>query len=424
MKRIFAIFTALMLLLLMGTQAMAAEFTADNYAVTDGMNGRSWYQGYQPTIKNHVMTICLPVRAERAVGEIRAEISLDDPNVYLLDGQPKEVTVSPEDGLYHVKLSLPLQKYRRNGDYSATIRLTGCAADGSEITGQIPYVIRIRDGYRSRETLRPVIGDVAGSLNVGQAGSLTLTLQNPTTTLSMTDTELTVTDSTGEILMAGSDRFPVGEILPGACAVLTVPVQVRGTAAVSLHTLEMKLSYRVLGAEQTWTERFTVPVTQTIRLEAGGIDLAPRVAQKELGSLSLPLMNMGKGELSNVLVTLEADGAISRQSVLVGAIPAGETKQAKLTFMPAPGALGEYSGTVTVSCEDAYGNASSQTFPVALTVEEAAPEDALAPQAPEEKKVSKSTVILAAACALLAAALVIEGKLLTDKIHKLEEERL
>lgn len=424
MKRIFAIFTALVLLLLMTAQVLAAEFTIDDYAVTDGMNGRSWYQGYKPAVKNHVMTVCLPIRADRAVGAITAELTLNDPNVFLLTSAPKCVTVSPVDGVYFVKLSLPLEKNRRNGDFPATIRLTGQAADGSELAQEIPYIIRIRDGYKNNETLRPVITDVAGSLNVGQAGSLTLTLHNPTTTLSMTDAELTVTDGTGEILMTGSERFLVGEVLPGQTQMLTVPVQVRGAASVSAHTLEVKLSYRVLGAEQTWTERFTVPVTQEIRLEPGSLDLAPRVAQEELGSLSLPLMNMGRGELRNILVTLDAPEAISRQSVLVGTIAAGETKMAKLTFTPAPGALGAYSGVVTVSCEDAYGNSAEQTIPVQVTVEEAASVSELQPEQTEKKKVSGSTITLASLCALLVAALAVQGKILTDKLHKIEEDRL
>ena len=82
-----------------------------------------------------------------------------------------------------------------------------------------------------------------------------------------------------------------------------------------------------------WKETFTVPVTQAIRLEQGGVQLPTAIAG-ELSNMTLPLMNMGKGELRNVLVKLEIDGVLDAQSVLVGTVAAGETKQAKLIFTP------------------------------------------------------------------------------------------
>ena len=97
-----------------------------------------------------------------------------------------------------------------------------------------------------------------------------------------------------------------------------------------------------------------MPVTQAIRLEQGGVQLPVAIAG-ELGNMTLPLMNMGKGELQNVLVKLEMDGVLDAQSVLVGTMAAGETKQAKLTFTPRLDSVGTHSGTVTVTCEDAYG---------------------------------------------------------------------
>ena len=59
-----------------------------------------------------------------------------------------------------MKLSLALERYRRNGDFPATITIKGTNENGKEIVETMPYVIRIRDGYGSHETMEPVITDV------------------------------------------------------------------------------------------------------------------------------------------------------------------------------------------------------------------------------------------------------------------------
>ena len=421
MKRLTSILLTMLLILSMSVTAFAAEFGIDQHSTIDGMS-RSWYQGYEPAISYHTMTICLPIRAESYTGDITVSIALDDPNVFLLASEPKTVTVSPKDGIYPAKLSLTLERYRRNGDFPATITIKGTNENGKEIVETMPYVIRIRDGYGSHETMEPMISDVTPDLNVGSDGSLTLTITNPTTTQSIMDGVITVTDASGEMLMSGSNRVQVNEILPGKFETVTIPMIVKGNASISQHTVEVKFSYKVLDKDTEWKETFTVPVTQAIRLEQGGVQLPTAIAG-ELSNMTLPLMNMGKSELQNVLVKLEMDGVLDAQSVLVGTMAAGETKQAKLTFTPKLDSVGTHSGTVTITCEDAYGNTFTQTLAVNLTVDEPIPEVELQ-QVEEKEKMSTGTIVLIVICVLLAAGLVVQGTILTKKIHKLEEERL
>ena len=421
MKRLTCFLLLILLVIAMALPAFAAECEIDQHYTMDGM-GRSWYQGYEATIKNHTMTLCMPIRAEKCVGEIKVSIALDDPNVFLLTSQPKEVTVSAKDDVYPVKLTLPLERYRRNGDFPSTITVKGTDADGKEIVYTIPYVIRIRDGYGSHETVKPVISDIVGKLDVGTDGSISLTITNPTTTLSIMDGEVTLTDASGDILVSGSNRVQVNEILPGKSEVVTIPAIVKGNASISQHIVDVTFSYKVLGTAAEHKETFTIPVTQSIRLEQGGVQLPPAIAA-ELSNMTLPLMNMGKGDLLNVLVKLEIPGVIDAQSVLVGTMAAGETKQAKVTFTPRPESVGTHSGTVTVTCEDAYGNPFSQTLDVELTVDEPLPETGIE-QEEEEKKISKGTIILIILCVLLTAGIVVQGIILWGKIHKLEEDRI
>ena len=412
MKKLICIF---LIVLSLAVTVSAAQI--DPHAEMDGMS-KTWYQGYTPTIKNHTMTLCLPLTMEGYDGKITVSIGLDDPNVFLLTSEPKAVTVSPKDGVYPVKLSISLERYRRNGDYPATITVK--KEDDSIET--IPYIIRIRDGYASHETMEPVISDVTGNLDVGTDGRLTMTITNPTTTQSITDGEITVIDPSGQILMSGSSRMKINEILPGKSETVAISMTVLSNAAIASHTLEVKFTYKAIGQDREWTESFTAPVTQAIRLEQGGVQMSTAIAG-ELSDMTLPLMNMGKGELQNVLVKLEMDGVLDAQSVLVGTMAPGETKQAKLTFTPRLDSVGTHSGIVTITCEDAYGNAFSQTLEVSLTVDEPLPE-ADPQQEEEEDKLSAGTIVLILLCVAMVAGLVAQGMILTRKIHNLEEERL
>ena len=132
-------------------------------------------------------------------------------------------------------------------------------------------------------------------------------------------------------------------------------------------------------------------------------------------------MNMGKGELSNILVKLETPAA-NDQSVLIGSLAPGETKQAQLTFTAFADHVGTHSGTVTISCEDAYGNSFEENMQVSLTVDEPLPE--MTEEIPEKEKSNPATIFLGILCVLLIAGLITQHLILSGKIHKLEEDRL
>ena len=142
---------------------------------------------------------------------------------------------------------------------------------------------------------------------------------------------------------------------------------------------------------------------------------------------SLPLMNMGKADIIKAMVTISLPGITERQSVLVGTIQPGETKQAQLTLSVPKTARGSFTGSVAVSGEDNDGNSVSFELPVSLTVEEpvrAAPLNTGSEPDEAEQKSPVSVIVLSIVCAVLAVALIVQGILLRGKIHRLEEDRL
>lgn len=400
------------------------DFALDETVVLNGM-GRSWAQGYEPVISGRAMTLHVPLASEKNVGRITVSLQMKDESVSPFKGSMSG-QYQLSDGLYRAALRLELRDDRINGDYAAELLVTGQDADGNALASVFPLVIHIRDGRMPEETPHPRLSGLTAALAVGENDTLTATLSNPSRYAAMTGLMLTVQDSSGDILPAATDKLPLPDLLPGESADIEVPLIVTPSAAVALHQLQITFAWTALGLPGTWTESFTLPISQTMRLEQGGLSMPSSALQGNQVSLSLPLMNMGRGELRNVMATLTLPGIAEGQSVLVGSIGAGESKDAKITFTPGKGVLGEVSGELCVTYEDAWGNMEGFSLPLALTVDEPAPAPVAATLTQEIEKRLPDWLLpaLGGLCGALLLALILQGALLGRKIRKLEEDRL
>lgn len=407
-----------------GSAEEAAPFAIDEGRVLQGMN-RSWMQGYEPTIAHNRLTLVLPILSEQAYGAIQTELIMADEALSPFKPQAMSVKTQRSDGgVYAVRLPLELYADRRNGDYSCTIRISGKTRAGEALSMDMPYTIRIRDGQPSREVLRMQISDVLTDLKVGEDGSVTATLTNPCKTVPFEQPVLRISDSSGDILPRSADVLYLDDLRPGESRAVTFPVTVKPSAAVSHHILQFDLSWLSLGQTVTQTESYTVPVTQEMRLEQGGLKMADSVIAGDSLTITLPLMNMGKADLVNVLATVSLPGITEKQSVLVGTITPGETRQAQIVIAPGKHISGDFSGTLDVEATDHDGNPTSFTLPIRLSVEP--PPAAVKADAPAEKKEEPPYLvyILGGVCALLLIICMVQGAVLRRKIRRLEEERL
>ena len=428
MKKRFSLLLILLAVLALCAPALAeGGFTLDENATIAGMNYLPWARGYEPTSDGETMTVCLPLRSDSAAGKITATLTVDDETVSPLRGDGAKIDVLPDqNGLYAVRLSARLLSGRINGDYAAAVRVTGKGADGADVTADFPVVLRVRDGKPGGAAMRPALENVSADLRVGENGALTATLVNTDPYAEMRDILLTVSDESGDILSAGSDSLRLGSLMPGERAQVFYPLSVQPDAAVKAHTLNLTLTWTALGADMSWTEKRTLAVTQEIRLERGALQGAASVVAGDTAVLTLPLMNMGCGDVRNVLATLTLPGLCERQSVLVGTIASGESAQARLSFA-ADGEAGTYTGVFSVTGEDVWGNESGFELPVTLSVETRpvkSAEETASDDAAAGKKLSPLVWGLGGACALLLLALIVTSALLARKIHRLEEDRL
>ena len=269
------------------------------------------------------------------------------------------------------------------------------------------------------------ITEIEADLNVGEDGFIRFTLQNPCRTVSCEQPVLHITDPAGDVIPREVDVQYLPGLAPGESVTVEYPVAVLAKASVARHSFRFDLTWTALGQTVNQTEAYTLPVKQEIRLEQGGLKMASSVIAGDSVTLSLPLMNMGKADVINVLATVALPGITDRQSVLVGAVAPGETRQAQMTLTPDKSLSGDFAGTLTVEGTDNDGNPVSFSLPVYLTVEApvrpAAETDAVTS---EKEKPPLLIYGLSGGCGLLLLLLLLQGVLLRRKIHQLEEEKL
>ena len=399
-------------------------FTIDERAIFNDMS-RSYLQGYEPDISWDRLTLVIPIRSEKAVGNVQAELIVTNEEISPFKPQSMSArTQRAENGLWAVRFNLSLFSDRTNGDYPCTVHLSGADADGKELSSDIPLIIHIRDGQPNREPAQIRISEDTSSLSVGEDGVIAVRLTNPSLSVGFENLSLTLSDPSGDILPKEMDTLVLGDLMPGESVDLALPVTVLADAKVAPHSLRFDFSGQSLGEDATSSVSYTVQVRQNIRLEQGGLRMAGSVVAGDSITATLPLMNMGKADILNAMVTISLPGITERQSVLVGTIQPGETKQAQITITAPKNAIGSFDGTVSIFGEDNDGNSVSFELPVSLTVEEAVKADTLAAQDAAKQKTPVSVIVLSIVCAVLVAALIAQSIILRGKLHKLEEERL
>ena len=422
---IAVLLTVLFLVPNFGAQAEDSPFTIDQDRILNGMN-RSWLQGYEPSVSQNKWTLALPVLSDEAYGFIQTELIMADETLSPFKPQTMSVkTQRSESGIYAVRLPLELYADRNNGDYACTIRITGKTKSGDALSMEMPYTVRIRDGQPSREVMRIQITDVITDLKVGEDGSVTATFTNPCQTVTFEQPVLRVSDSSREIIPQGVDVLYLDDLNPGESRTVTFPMTVKPSAAVSHHILDFNLNWYSFRQNITQTESYTVPVTQEMRLENGGVKMADSVIAGDSITITLPLMNMGRADLVNVLATVSLPGVTDKQSALVGTIAPGETRNVQITITPGKHVVGDFIGTLTVEATDHDGNPTSFSLPLSLSVDApviAAVTDTTV--AKEKKAPPYLTYGLAGGCGVLLLICIVQGIVLRRKIRKLEEDRL
>ena len=426
----------LCLLLIPAFLALAAEqpFEIDTVHIYTDMD-RPWGQGYAPATSGNTMIIVLPLLSDVAQGDITATLAPKNPASAPFKLQRLEKQFSKREytfkqgkaSAYLVIFKLELYPSRQNGEYPLTITVSGMDAQGGKLAQAFDLDAVIADGKEDTEVPQAEITafEAGGKyLNAGETDEIRLTVRNTSTIRAMKNMTVRLLDASGDVLPLNMDTVRIGQLSAGESTECLIPVQVAQKAAAQLHPVEISVQYTYAGGKTaSSTAKYTLDIRQPVHLAYTEAALPARVTQGDVPSFSMTLMNMGKSILSNVLLTFDVPGLFNGGSVLAGNITPGESKAASTNFRVDGNTLGEVSGTLTITYEDAYGEAHEIKLPLKTVIEE----KVVQVYGAQEKKQDEKPYPLwipYTACAVLALLLILQRIWLLRKIRMLEERHL
>ena len=467
MKRAGRLLAALALIIIMPVTALAegetpspsddgdSEPTAvileiDNEHVYEGMD-KAYQDGYTPAVQNGTAIILLPLIAN---GDIQGSAVTATPNLGDTSSSPfvysnYQKTVSLQDNSveggdavpsYLVRFDLSLTSGRLNGVYPVTTDVTATAMDGSLIQRSFTTYVTITDGEDpnaeqpepSAETpvSQPKIIVSGYAINpspvtAGDEFAATITLQNTSEKQSVQNMSVTVScDSSNLVLQNESDVIYIGRLAKDAETDIRVTYRTDLETPPQRYNIMLNIEYDNSDA-QTFSSSGTVLVNviQPLRVEMEVPQVPESVNAGDTIPLSFQVMNMGRSQVYNVRIELDAPGLIPTGTAFIGNMEAGTSMTGEMDVFVGTKNMSEgyegddkygyTSGTVTLIYEDAEGQEYTDDAELSTTINQPVIAPASAEPDEEPEKAGQwwiSVVIGAAVIAGLATFLIVRNR--------------
>ena len=228
--------------------------------------------------------------------------------------------------------------------------------------------------------------DYGKKVAVGDSFDLALEFRNTSPDTPVENIVLSLDTSDGLSISDGSNTFYFPALAAGGTLSQTVHVQAIPQEKQESPKIDLAFKYEYLdGAKRvpaTASEKIAIPVVQPDRFLVAQPSLPEAVVQGEEATVSLPYVNKGKGQVYNVEAEMEGTNmSLLEAHQNLGNFEAG--KSGTIDFIITPQEPGEVTGKITVSYEDANMKVQKLTFPLALQVSEALPQEDMTEQ-PED----------------------------------------
>lgn len=375
----------------------------DNTHVYPNMN-RSFEDGYMPAVSDGVCYAVLPLVASERISKNTITITPDYGDTaaspFIFNNVQQSVPLqgvkfegeNKTTAVYLVNLALPLKQERVNGTYPLKLKANYKGWNGQALSQEFTLFVTITDGKDADETevnFKPpvYIEQYAIDPQTVEAGSeftVTLTLKNASDTDNVKNVKLSYKGETTALIPTdNSNTLFITSLGRGNTKEFSFTMKALPDAEAKAHKVLITIEYEdAKAATITATDELPVQVTQPIRLEYDTPVLAQSVNAGDTISLSMQVRNMGKSQLNNVLVKLDAPGLLPESSAYLGNMEAGTAKSAELLVfvgmktMTADGGTqsgdaekyGYTSGTITISYEDSYGTPYSEMLDISTTI--------------------------------------------------------
>lgn len=210
-----------------------------------------------------------------------------------------------------------------------------------------------------------------GFVKPDSIGKLTIKIKNTNPGKDVSNIKLSISDESGDIKIDGMGTKYVKSIKANGEYTWTVNLITANTATATEHKLNLNMeyedaNYRSFSANDT----LLVQVRQTASLDYSGLTLPAKVVQGSTNTLTINLMNTGKGMLYNCKLDFDIDGLDSGGSVFVGNIEPAQSSSGTANLKADTETLGEVKGIVKIVYEDDYGKKYEKTVEVSTVIEE------------------------------------------------------
>ena len=416
----------------------------DNSNLYPGMD-KPYSSGYMPTVANGAASIILPLISSQELqgNSINMTVNLGDavssPFVFQnYDQTIKLAEHSVNNGKYKVSaylvdLSLPLTQGRTNGRYPITINAQGQVKGGAQFTQAFTLYVTVTDGVDPNApqdtggtqdtpvTDDPAGGDAGGTgggggeeepapqpkamiasysvtpspVIAGQEFDLSVTMQNTNDSQPMRNVKVTITGETADVIPMGeTNSFYYKKIGTKDTVTINTKLMVQQTAEPKPQKIMLHIEYEGDKATAfTSDESIVIQVKQPMRIEYDEPEIPKEVNAGDTMSISMNVMNMGKGTVYNVRAELEAPGLVPEGSAFLGNLESGASKKSDLYVFVGTLDTGESgnsdakygptTGKIALSYEDEFGEVSTQEIEFNTNIN---PPIINAPQEEEEEK--------------------------------------
>lgn len=215
-----------------------------------------------------------------------------------------------------------------------------------------------------------VLSDPA-DLEAGMEATLTITIKNTNGRRYVKNAIFSFSEASGEIIPIGQDSIFVSKIDKGAEFEWSLQVHVLPTARSGIHTAIIEMSYEDSAhLSHHMNSKIYLEVRQPVRLSFDEPKFPARVMQGDTQSFSLTLMNLGKSEIYNALLSFDIEGLANGGSVLIGTLEPGSFKSSTTNFRVDSDKAGPVEGLITLTYEDDFGEIYQTEIPLKTTIEQ------------------------------------------------------
>lgn len=418
-----------------GTQDAGTVLAIDNENLYPGMD-QPYSSGYMPAVAGGSASIVLPLvpAQELQGGSINITVDLGDASSSPFVFQNYDKTVGLKEHMVNngagrakaclVELNLPLAEGRLSGRYPVTVSVQGQVQGGAQFTQAFTLYVTVTDGIDPNAPAAQDPGDadapaggtgggggagggeakpkpkvMLGGYSVnpspvlaGQEFGLSVTLQNTSDSQPIKNMKVTVSGETADIIPMGeTNSFYFKKVAKQESAAIDTRLMVQQTAEPKPQKILLHVEYEGDGGmEVTSDESIVIQVKQPVRIEYDEPEIPQEVNAGDTMSVSMNVMNMGKGTVYNVRAEVEAPGLVPEGSLFLGNLESGAAKKGDLyvfvSTLDSSGADAKYgytNGKMTLSYEDEFGEVSTQEFDFSTNIN---PPVINAPQEEEEEE--------------------------------------